>query len=318
MYQQIGSQQLNIYNLAGGTNLFTSTGVYFITNSSPWSSDGRFVVFVSRAPLLPNDTNGTNDVYLCDLQSGTLTLVSINAAHSSAGNNASDWPAISGDGHFVIYRSFATDLVTGNTNPPPNIFLFDRFTGSNTMLTAASPGSSWTLPRNAKPAINGDGSIVAFQSWNPNLATNDVNRVLDVFAGTLQPWGAVDSDGDGIPDLWMIHYFGHPTGQAGDLSRAQDDADGTGMSNLQKYLAGLDPTNPASVFSLQIQAQISSPNNTTLNWPAVPGKNYRVQFKDDLNDPVWSELPGASVVGLKGSFSPPAGPSTRFYRVTAD
>jgi hypothetical protein len=105
---------------------------------------------------------------------------------------------------------------------------------------------------------------------------------------------------------------------ASDLSLAQDDADGTGMSNLQKYLAGLDPTNPASVLSLQIQAQIPWPNNVTLSWPAVPGKNYQVQFKNDLNDAVWSEIPGATIVGLKGTVSIPAGPSTRFYRVTAD
>jgi Tol biopolymer transport system component len=298
-------------------NTVTASQLSPITNSSSWSTDGRFFTFASSSGLVPNDTNSMNDVYLCDLQSGLLTLVSMNAAQTGSANGDSDWPAISGDGHFVIYRSFATNLVAGNVNPPPNIYLYDRFTGSNTLLTAASPASPWSL-LNAKPAINGDGSAIAFQSLNLNLPASGLNRGLDVFTEALSPWGAVDSDGDGIPDLWMTHYFGHPTGQAGDLSRAQDDADGTGMSNLQKYLAGLDPTNPASVFSLQIQAQISSPNNTTLNWPAVPGKNYQVQFKDDLNDPVWSELPGASVVGLTGSYSLPPGPSTRFYRVIAD
>jgi hypothetical protein len=308
---------LSVRDVTGSTTQLASGNFAPITNSSPWSTDGRFITFVSSSALVPNDTNGMNDVYLCDLQSGTLTLVSINAAQTGSANGASDWPAISGDGHFVIYRSFATNLVAWNVNPPPNIYLYDRFTGSNILLTAASPASPWSL-LNAKPAINGDGSAIAYQSLNLNLAASGLNRGLDVFTETLSPWGAADSDGDGIPDLWMMRYFGHPTGQAGDLSRAQDDADGTGMSNLQKYLAGLDPTNPASVFSLQIQAQISSPNNTTLNWPAVPGKNYRVQFKDDLNDPVWSELPGASVVGLKGSYTPPPGPSTRFYRVTAD
>jgi len=118
--------------------------------------------------------------------------------------------------------------------------------------------------------------------------------------------------------LWMMHYFGHPTGQAGDLSLAQNDADGDGMSNLQEFLAGTDPTDPASVLRLQIGVQISSPNNVMLNWPAVPGKNYRVQFKDNLNDAVWSEAPGATVVGLQGSFSIPAGQSSRFYRVTTN
>ena len=51
----------------------------------------------------------------------------------------------------------------------------------------------------------------------------------------------VDSDGDGIPDSWMMQHFGHSTGLASDRSRAQDDADGDGMSNLQEYLAGTDP-----------------------------------------------------------------------------
>jgi len=38
---------------------------------------------------------------------------------------------------------------------------------------------------------------------------------------------------------WMVQYFGHATGQAGDLSRAQDDVDGDGVSNLAEYSLGL-------------------------------------------------------------------------------
>jgi hypothetical protein len=60
----------------------------------------------------------------------------------------------------------------------------------------------------------------------------------------------VDSDGDGMPDLWTEEYFGHPTGQGADNSLATDDADGDGFSNLQEYLAGTDPTNSASYFHI--------------------------------------------------------------------
>jgi hypothetical protein len=45
-------------------------------------------------------------------------------------------------------------------------------------------------------------------------------------------YGVIDSDQDGIPDAWMIHYFGHPTGQPGNQSLATDDPDGDGMNNL--------------------------------------------------------------------------------------
>ena len=53
-----------------------------------------------------------------------------------------------------------------------------------------------------------------------------------------------DSDGDGIPDAGMIQYFGHPAGLAADLSRAQDDADADGLTNLQEYQRGTLPKNP--------------------------------------------------------------------------
>ena len=56
-----------------------------------------------------------------------------------------------------------------------------------------------------------------------------------------------DSDRDGLPDWWMLEHFGHRTGQVGDRSRAYDDADGDGYSNLQEYNWGTDPTHRASV-----------------------------------------------------------------------
>jgi alpha-galactosidase len=52
-----------------------------------------------------------------------------------------------------------------------------------------------------------------------------------------------DTDGDGIPDWWTMKYFGHLTGLAADKSRAQDDADGDGLTNLQEFQVGTNPTN---------------------------------------------------------------------------
>jgi hypothetical protein len=112
----------------------------------------------------------------------------------------------------------------------------------------------------------------------------------------------------------MMQYFGHPTGQAGDLSRASDDADGDGASNLQEYLAGTDPTNPNSVFRLS--AAVTANSTVTLTWPAVSGKSYQIQYKTNLNDPVWLTAPGnVSVTGSQGSYLAPAAPPSSFYRV---
>ncbi len=65
----------------------------------------------------------------------------------------------------------------------------------------------------------------------------DTNNNTTSFAAYL--W--IDSDSDGIPDDWMMQYFGHPTGLASDNSRAEDSAAGDGISNLQKYLSGRSP-----------------------------------------------------------------------------
>ncbi len=49
-----------------------------------------------------------------------------------------------------------------------------------------------------------------------------------------------DSDGDGLPDLWELEYFG-------DLSYgADDDPDLDDFTNLEEYEAGTDPTEATS------------------------------------------------------------------------
>jgi hypothetical protein len=68
----------------------------------------------------------------------------------------------------------------------------------------------------------------------------------------------VDSDGDGIPDWWTVANFGHRTGSASDQSRAQDDPDGDGISNLQEYLGGTDPHNADTVTLF-----VASPRGTS-------------------------------------------------------
>ncbi len=48
-----------------------------------------------------------------------------------------------------------------------------------------------------------------------------------------------DDDNDGLPNWWEEKYFGHPTG-----ANADEDVDGDGLTNMEEFLLGTDPTNP--------------------------------------------------------------------------
>ncbi len=97
------------------------------------------------------------------------------------------------------------------------------------------------------------------------------------------------SDTDGIPDWWRLAYFGHPTGQAADLSRGSDDPDGDGASNLSEYLAGTDPLNPASFFKISSLATIGA--NLQVSWPTTTNRTYQLQRADSLVPPIiWTNI----------------------------
>ncbi len=314
LYQNLGTSTARVQDLVHGTNMLTVTGAPVIRSPAVWSGDGRFVAVVTSTALSGLDRNNSNDVYLADLLAGTNILVSVNSSLTGSGNAASDWPAVSWDGRYVIYRSFSTNLVAGHTNAP-DLYLYDRFSGTNSLLTLEQPASDW-MQRPSKPAISVDASSAVFQSYGSGLSFGHVSRLQDVFAALLPPAANADSDGDGIPDWWMIQYFGHISGQAGDLSLPQDDPNGTGMTTLQDYIAGTNPTDPTSIFQVLVAPAISPGGNVTLFWTAVAGRSYSVQYKDSLDDPVWHALPGTPVInGTQGQFAVPADRASRYYRI---
>src|SRR5690606_39515866 len=80
------------------------------------SADGRFVGFQSVASnLVPGDTNGNNDVFVHDRQTGVTQRVSV-ASDGAQGNAISTTASISADGRYVAFQSSATNLVPGDTN----------------------------------------------------------------------------------------------------------------------------------------------------------------------------------------------------------
>jgi Tol biopolymer transport system component len=126
--------------------------------------------------------NSTNQVYIYDFLSGTNLLISHNASLLPA-YGRSDSPDISPDGRFVVYRSFANDIVSlPPNNGAPNLFLYDSLTDSNSLLSASSFESGYADNRSALPSFSGDGRMLVFQSNASDLAGSDFNHWGDVLA----------------------------------------------------------------------------------------------------------------------------------------
>ncbi|HET9911888.1 MAG TPA: hypothetical protein VFQ13_08360 [Anaerolineales bacterium] len=167
------------------------------------SQDGRFITFHSSASnLVSNDTNGRDDIFVHDVQTGQTTRVSVTSSGAQAQAGHSWYPTISADGRFVAFRSGATNLVSGDTNQSWDIFVHDRQTGT-TSLVSTSSGGELADHDSLKPSISGDGRFVVFDSYATNLVPGDTNAQGDIFVrdtllGTTRRVSVASNGAEGI------------------------------------------------------------------------------------------------------------------------
>lgn len=144
------------------------------------AANGGIVCFESDAPnLVPNDTNGSRDVFVHDLQAKTTTLVSVDSAGAQSNGRSSNC-SISADGRFVSFSSRATNWQGGGVSPTNDVYLRDLQTNTTTRMSKAGPLNLFNL-RSDKSAISANGQFIAYDSDYRNQVANDNNNALDVF-----------------------------------------------------------------------------------------------------------------------------------------
>jgi hypothetical protein len=147
------------------------------------SAAGRRVVFESWASnFVASDTNGSPDVFVRDLLSGTTVCASIDPS-GIPGNGGCSYPSISGDGRVVGFASGASNLVAGDTNQLFDAFVHVLATGVTTRISVSTGGvESNALSQFHSPgSLSFDGRLVVFKSPANNLVLNDTNGEQDIF-----------------------------------------------------------------------------------------------------------------------------------------
>lgn len=151
------------------------------------SADGRFVAFHSHSTnLAQGDTNSVPDVFIHDRDTGVTERVSEDST-GNQGNRRSFNPAVSNDGRFVAFLSYATNLARGDIDPRMDIFIHDRQTRTTERVSKMSDGvlvsdggGIFSL------SFSMDGRFITFLSEGSKLLADEPDAELDVFVNDRQ------------------------------------------------------------------------------------------------------------------------------------
>jgi Tol biopolymer transport system component len=171
------------------------------------SADGRFVAFDSFATnLVPGDLNMREDVFVFDRVTRKIERLSVNS-RDEEGDDSSIFPRMSADGRYVAFHSFATNLIEGDGNGLPDVYLQDRDTDTLERVSLGSLGEEGN-GFSTFAALSADGRHVAFESESDTfVGTSDTNAVADVYVRTIDVPAILRLNGDLDLDDTVLQVF---------------------------------------------------------------------------------------------------------------
>jgi hypothetical protein len=133
------------------------------------------------------------------------------------------------------------------------------------------------------------------------------------FTGLITTTARTNSSySDGIPDSWRLRWFGTVNNS---LSQSNADACGDGISNWNKYIAGVDPTVPNSFPKVNPKSSTPAGYTAAIHWPTVSGKKYVIERSTTLFSGSWSVLSTNTGTGGDMEYDDNNTGKVKFYRV---
>jgi Tol biopolymer transport system component len=280
---------------AGTTTLVTVNSAGTGSANKPYtgtrlamSDDGRFVAFESEATDLAagvTDKNQGLDIFVRDLTAQTTSMLSVNSS-AAAGNRDSMYPAMSRDGRYVVFISFATDLLPNDKNggapagsPNGDVFVRDTWSGITRLvsinLAGTDSGNGNSGFQDVYPAISPDGRYVLFISSAANLTSaNDTNGVADLFLRDMQ---------EGATKLVSHDRSGNAAGTIDFIKFYDMSADGRviGFTSQSPDVAANDSNGFEDVFAYDVLADKPGPIDSS---DAFVSQHYH-DFLSRMPDP---------------------------------
>lgn len=143
------------------------------------SSDGRYVTFTSRGPEA-----AVSQIFLRDRILNITQIISLNNVGGSSDGDCSE-SAISGDGRFVAFTSWASNLVYGDNNGLGDVFIRDLILNTTKLVSISASGHQGNV-ESYTPSISFNGQFIAFISSANNLVNNDNNFLDDIFVKDMK------------------------------------------------------------------------------------------------------------------------------------
>jgi Tol biopolymer transport system component len=238
------------------------------------SPDGLRVLFETAGALVDGDFNRGLDVFAGTEANGVTELLSFRdsslPASTAGGGSSLPMRSLSEDGRWVLFTSFARDLVHPPVEGPPvsQLFLRDMESGVHRWISRPSAGRMPTSGTITEPMLTRDGRHVFFSSTRGDLVTDDTNGVSDVFlyereTGSLRAISVRNGAGgtaSGASTLVAVDGAGRQVlfeSQATDLAPAGTSGRNVFLHDLDRGTTTLISTNFTTAQGLITIARIS-------------------------------------------------------------